>query len=374
VKEPVYRRTELSMGTLVTIDVVASLAAAEQQNSSFVEAAVERAFSWFDEIEHCCSRFDPQSELSRLSATVGVDGPVSAILFQAVQFALAIAHETRGAFDPTVGAVMETRGFDRNYLTGETVRSMSARGLRGSGDYRDVRLDSERKTITLLRPLLLDLGAVAKGLAIDMAAHELRPFANFAINAGGDIYVAGHNANREPWSVGIRHPRIPGALIDSLRVSDCAVCTSGDYERHCPEPNPGAVPAETSVARAALGSKAAPADPEPREHHILDPRLGRSPQTTASATVVAPTAMLADALATAAFVLGPSDGIALLERLNVDGLMFSPDLERHATSRYGARNGASDVSPATSEGVNVAPRPSARHLEPRVRVQARNAQ
>ena len=165
-----------------------------------------------------------------------------------MQFALAVAEESGGAFDPTVGAAMETRGFNREYRSGRPVRIASARS--GSATYRDVRLDPERKTITLLRPLLLDLGAVAKGLAIDMAAHELRPFENFAINAGGDIYVGGRNPRGGPWSVGIRHPRVCEALFDSLRVSDCAVCTSGDYERR----------------------SAAETEAEAGGHHILDPR------------------------------------------------------------------------------------------------------
>lgn len=330
--EPIYRRTEPLMGTLMTVEVVGHSGAPERSGLSSVEMAVERAFDWFREIEDCCSRFDPRSELSRLSETVGVDLPVSPILYQGVQFALAIAAETGGAFDPTVGATMESRGFNRNYVTGEIVRSASARRRNGSASYRDVRLDPERKTITLLRPLLLDLGAVAKGLAIDMAAHELRPFANFAINAGGDIYVAGHNAHGASWSVGIRHPRIPGALIDCLHVSDCAVCTSGDYERRCPEAN-DKIAEEDIVATFTGVSEAEPSCAELGSHHILDPRIGRSPRATASATVVAPTAMLADALATAAFVLGPADGIALLERLNVNGLIISSALDRHATTR-----------------------------------------
>ena len=328
--ETVYRRTIPAMGTLVTIDVVGDVAGdvagpGAPQASAQLAAAVERAFAWFYQIEQCCTRFDPQSELVRLSAHVGVAVPASAILYEAVQFALAVAEESGGAFDPTVGAAMEMRGFNREYRSGGIVRSAPE----GSGwathrathraTYRDVRLDPDRKTITLLRPLLLDLGAVAKGLAIDMAAHELRPFAHFAINAGGDLYVRGHNAQGGPWSVGIRHPRVPGALFDTLRVSDCAVCTSGDYERRCP------------VETEAGG------------HHILDPRAATSEGTdspespvssahaAASATVVAPTAMLADALATAAFVLGPDDGIALLERFGVDGLIISPALERHTT-------------------------------------------
>lgn len=316
--ETVYRRTVPLMGTLVTIDVVGAVAehGARQvpEASAQLEDAVSRAFGWFQQVEECCSRFDPHSELARLSASVGFAVPASAILYEAVQFALAVAEESGGAFDPTVGAAMEMRGFNREYRCGRPVRTAPAHsnsaGYRAT--YRDVRLDPQRKTITLLRPLLLDLGAVAKGLAIDMAAHELRPFENFAINAGGDIYVGGRNPRGGPWSVGIRHPRVSGALFDSFSVSNCAVCTSGDYERRC----------------------AAESEAEVDGHHLLDPRVDRagiSAHAAVSATVVAPTAMLADALATAAFVLGPAEGIALLERLGVDGLIISPAFKRHAT-------------------------------------------
>jgi FAD:protein FMN transferase len=167
-----------------------------------------------------------------------------------------------------------------------------------------VHVDPESRTITLLRPLTLDLGAVAKGLAVDMAARELAPFRNFAIDAGGDLYLSGLNPAGEPWSVGIRHPRTEGELADSLRVSDLAVCTSGDYERR------------TSTTD---------------EHHLLDPRTGLSPRAVASVTVLAQGAMLADALATAAFVLGPTEGIQLLDRMGVGGLIFTSDMQRYET-------------------------------------------
>jgi thiamine biosynthesis lipoprotein len=159
------------------------------------------------------------------------------------------------------------------------------------------------QTITLLRPLLLDLGAVAKGLAIDMAAIELRPFHNFSIDAGGDLYLGGHNVDGRPWTVGIRHPRDEDELIDTLQVSNAAVCTSGDYER-----------------RHATGG-----------HHILDARADAPMPLLASVTVVAPSAILADALSTAAFALGPVEGLALLERHRIDGLLVTPTLERFET-------------------------------------------
>ena len=294
-----YLRTVALMGTFVTIHVVGH--GADPQQTIRREETVERAFEWFRRIEESCTRFEARSELRQLTAQVGIAVPVSAILYEAVQFALAVAEESSGAFDPTVGHAMETRGFNQEYRTGQTIRTDLEPGC--SVSYRDVRLDPGRKTITLLRPLILDLGAIAKGLAIDLAARELRQFENFAIDAGGDLYLGGCSPNGEPWSIGIRHPRRDNELIDSLRVSNRAVCTSGDYERQIPT----------------------------QGHHILDPRVGTSARAVASVTVVAPTAMLADALATAAFVLGPTDGIRLFDRLGVDGLILTSALERYAT-------------------------------------------
>lgn len=269
-------RTEVVMGTLVTIDVAAP------------DAAIDRAFGWFHEVEARCSRFDSASELMQLAA--GKATAASPILFEAVRFALSVAEESGGAFDPTVGHRMAARGFNREHRTGQVAEPVHADA---DVSYRDVELDTEAHTILLRRPLTLDLGAVAKGLAVDAAARELEPFENFAIDAGGDLYLGGCNPQGEAWSVGIRHPRNEGELIDRLRVSNQAVCTSGDYERG---------------------------------EHILNPQTGSAAQAVASATVVASGAMLADALATAAFVLGPEEGISFLTRMGVEGLIVTQDL------------------------------------------------
>ena len=279
-------RSQIVMDTLVTMNVLRAGA----------EAAMERAFGWFYEIEERCTRFDARSEVMQLSAQAGVAVPVSPIVFESVQFALKVAEETGGAFDPTIGRRMEQRGFNREYRTGQTIHT--AIHPDGDASYRDVHLDPERKTIRLERPLVIDLGAVAKGLAIDMAARELEPFRNFCIDAGGDIFVGGCNAEGAPWSLGIRHPRRENAVMYELRASNQAMCTSGDYERG---------------------------------RHILDGRTGEPAETVASVTVIAPTAMAADALSTAAFILSPMEGIALLERMEVDGLIVTPDLQLYET-------------------------------------------
>ncbi len=284
------------MGTVVTIEVLL----APGSDTEPAQKAIERALGWFREIESRCTRFDPASELMQLAARPGEPVAVSPMLFEAIQFACLVAEETGGAFDPTGGHRMMERGFDREHRSGKAIHvDIHPADV----SYRDIEADPERRTITLRQPLIPDLGAIAKGLAIDTAAHELKPFDNFAIDAGGDLYMAGTNPDGEPWTVGIRHPRRAGELLETLRISNQAVCTSGDYER-----------------RGADGHS-----------HILDPRTGQVAEGVASATVIAPVAMLADVLATAAFVLGPAEGIRLLDRMSVAGIIVTPDLDRYET-------------------------------------------
>jgi FAD:protein FMN transferase len=304
----VSARAEMLMGTTVTI-------AARDADP----AAIDRAFGWFQAVEQVCTRFDPDSELCRLTKRPATAVAVSPLLFEAVRFALHVADISGGALDPTLGAAMQRRGFNREHRTGATVPVMVEPASDVS--YRDVEVDADRQMVTLRRPLLLDLGAVAKGLAIDLAAKELESCGNFAIDAGGDLYLGGVNDERQPWSIGIRHPRMPGECIAAVRVTNQAVCTSGDYERVVgpPEGRPDNRPAEAGHSD---------------QHHIIDPRTGTSPTDAASVTVIAASAMLADALATAAFVLGPEHGLALLERLEVDGLFVTPHLELIHTSGW----------------------------------------
>ena len=287
-----HSRRFTAMGTVVEIRVVAEGSSRLAKRS--VEHSVDAAAAWFDRVEQDCSRFDPSSELRRLCLTVNRVVKVSPLLYSAIHFALAVAAETDGAFDPTVGARMESLGFDRNYRTGD--------GGRSTGDsdvtWRDVSLDDATQTVVLHRPLTLDLGAVAKGLAIDLAARELSPLKNFAVDAGGDIFLGGLNDEGAPWTVAIRNPRGGVDAIDTLRVSNAAVCTSGDYERRSPS----------------------------GEHHLVDPRKGESTTGIASVTAIGESAMVADALGTAAFVLGAIEGMALLERHGLDGLIVDDEL------------------------------------------------
>jgi FAD:protein FMN transferase len=279
----------LSMDTWVNVQVVSD------QPREVAEPAVQRALAWFETVERICTRFDPNSEVMQLLTQVGQRVRVSTLLFEVAAFALHLAEQTDGAFDPSVGATLERLGFNVHYRTGQAVHSDVA----SDTSYKHVRLDRRARTILLQRPVVLDLNAVAKGLAIDLAVQELSDYPDLCLEAGGDLYVRGRNASGAFWHVGIQHPRAEGLLARTLRVTDVAVCTSGDYERRSP-------------GRSA-------------ESHILDARTRRPVADLASVTVVAPTAMAGDGLSTAAMVLGRERGLQFLEDQGVGGLLMAPD-------------------------------------------------
>lgn len=275
--------TSVSMDTGVNVQVIAA------ESRERVEAVVRRALAWFETVERICTRFDPTSEVMQLLQHVGTAVPVSTLLFESIAFALDLAKQTDGAFDPTIGASMEQLGFNTNYKTGQAINTpIAARSV----DFRDVKLDRRAHTALLRRPLILDLNAVAKGLAIDLAARELEAFADVYVEAGGDVYVRGHAPSGDPWRIGIQHPRAEGLLAHTLAVTDTAVCTSGDYERG---------------------------------GHILDARTHKAVSGFASVTVVAPTAMAADGLSTAAMVLGPERGLDFIREQGVGAVFVTAD-------------------------------------------------
>lgn len=290
------------MGTVVTLQTLQPTALTphwvEHRNHAFSNAR-----AWFRRVEHTCNRFDATSELRQLCAQPGTPVPVSDILFEALQFAVAVADATGGVFDPTVGRTMHERGFDRDYRTGQPVALPNGALTNAGGTYADIELDSGTRTVTLHAPMVLDLGAVAKGLAVDMAVRELADLPDIVVDAGGDLFVRGCNAEGKHWRIGIQHPRDATLCVETVSIAEGAICTSGDYERHGHE----------------------------NVSHILHAVSGRPADSLASVTVIAPSAMVADALGTAAFALGPEAGLTFLRNHGVDALLVSPSLQRWHT-------------------------------------------
>ncbi|MFC5651626.1 FAD:protein FMN transferase [Paenibacillus solisilvae] len=286
----VMKKAKLFMDTVVEIQVVTERPELE------TETKIDRAFEAFRKVESACSRFQPDSEIMMACRQIGTPVPLSPHVFHPLRFAMEIAERTDGVFDPTVGKTMEELGFNRHYLT----RALMASPSEGSVTYRDIVLNEQEKTLLLKKPMVIDLGAVAKGFAIDLAAIELMEFERFAVNAGGDLYAGGSDSRSNVWKIGIRHPELNKQIIQTVEVANEAVCTSGSYER------------KSEVKEGV--------------HHIVDPRTKRSPREWISCSVIAPYAMLADGFSTAAFAMASAEGRDLVEDAGLKGLWIAPDL------------------------------------------------
>jgi FAD:protein FMN transferase len=285
------KKTKLFMDTVVDIQVV------NRHSNKEIEPAIDRAFEAFRKVEHACSRFSLDSELMEACRQIKTPVKISPLLFQPLKFALEVANQTNGLFDPTVGKAMEELGFNQHYLTKETVNSSSTDTV----TYRDIVLNEQDQTLYLRKPLIIDLGAVAKGFAIDLAAYELKQFEGFVVNAGGDLYAGGVAENGGKWTIGIQHPERKEQIIQTIEISNEAVCTSGSYERR-------------SALKAGM-------------HHIIDPKTKQSPDEWISCTVIAPYAMMADAFSTAAFLMGLDNGRTLIEQVDLKGILITSDLQ-----------------------------------------------
>jgi thiamine biosynthesis lipoprotein len=285
------KKAKLMMDTVVEIEVISKKANEE------IEEKINRAFSAFKNIEQTCSRFSRTSELMQACGQVGTPVTISPFLFAPLFYAVELAKLTDGLFDPTVGKTMENAGFNRHYLTGDRIENNADESV----SYHDITLDQVHQTLFLRKPLVIDLGAVAKGFAIDLAANELSDFEGFIVNAGGDIFAGGTDPNYNKWTIGIQHPYEKDKIIDSIEISNEAICTSGSYERRNP-----------SI---------------PTEHHLVNPKTKHSPNDWVSCSVAAPFAMMADGFSTAVFLQGFQNGRNFIEDLELRGVLITPDLQ-----------------------------------------------
>ncbi len=244
--------------------------------------AFYHAFKEMERIERLLSSQLSTSEIARVNRNaarepVKVSYETFALLKRAVRF----AQRSEGAFEVSIGPITELWGFSSER---EVVvpAADSVKALLWLVDYRKLRLNAKDTTVAFAAPgMRLDLGGVGAGYAVDRAVALLKAkgLKNFLINASGDIYAYGRKANQEKWRVGVQHPRNAETLLAKVALTDCAIATSGDYER-C----------------ILVEGK--------RYHHIFDPRTGYPAERSASVTVVAPTSEEADMWSTYVFIIG----------------------------------------------------------------------
>ena len=305
--DKLYKESKIVMGTVVEITVAHP---SEEQ----ARVAIREAMGEFQRTDDLMSSYKPGSVVSRVNqARASVKVPVGEEVFHLLRDAVAMSDASGGAFDATIWTVSQLWGFDQGGSIPNPDILLKKLPLVG---YKMLEFDDSTCSVGFkVDGMGLDLGAIAKGWAIDRAMEKLmgRGIRNAIIDAGGDLRIIGTRPGKEFWRIGIQHPRDPGALILTFDLRDTAIVTSGDYERFF-------------IVEGV------------RYHHILDPATGQPARGCQSVTVVAPTAEEADACATAAFVLGPSRGLAFLRsRPGVRGVLIGADGELQWTDEALAR-------------------------------------
>lgn len=287
-------RTFVSMGSSLRV----ALWSADEAGAA---AAADGVFREFERLESLLSIWTPGSDVLRLNDAAG-RGPVavSPDTLEVLAAARTGSELTGGKFDITFGALADVWKFDHDQ--DERIPSRAEIEARlPLIDYRAVQVDRQRRTAAIARPgVRVHLGGIGKGYAIDAAVAALRQqgFRDFLIQSGGDLYAAGTN-NGTPWTLGIADPRGAHEAFAAVEIRDATFSTSGDYER--------------AFIKNGI-----------RYHHLIDPDLGEPARGCRSVTIVADRATTADALSTGVFIMGPRDGMALIERLaNVEGVIVT---------------------------------------------------
>jgi thiamine biosynthesis lipoprotein len=292
-------RSRPALGTEVRITAI-------HRSSDIAEQAIDAAFEELSLVERLMSIYRSDSQISRLNTT-GLYVSPHPHLVEVLRHAQHMSALSHGAFDVTVQLLWEI--FAAAAKTQQLPNESAVAAARARVDWRQLTVNENR--IQLEQPgMKITLNGIAQGFAADRVVATLRAAGiEHALIDAGELQPLGRSSRGKPWRVGIQHPRQPDAYIALADLKGRALATSGDY--------------------------ATPFSRDHRHHHILDPRTGHSPAELASVSIVAPTAMAADALSTASFVLGPERSLEMIANLpDVDAYFVLKDGETLATPGF----------------------------------------
>lgn len=282
---PVQRFSFEAIGTAWTIDIYSPIAPAAARE---LEAAIRRRI---DEYDTHYSRFRTDSLVTAMATQAGTYRlPDDARALFAIYRTL--YEQTDGAMTPLIGQVLADAGYDASY-------SFHSKTLQTPPAW-DAVMTYTHPQLQLKQPVLLDFGAAGKGHLIDIIGELIAQHAvhDYCIDAGGDILY--HRTTPQPMRIGLEHPRTPGQVIGVATIHNQSICGSAGNRR-------------------AWGAY----------HHIIDPRSLASPRHIQALWVVAPSALVADALATALFFV-PAQTLATQYTFTY-GIVYDDDsLERSA--------------------------------------------
>jgi FAD:protein FMN transferase len=270
-----YEDSHTSMGTEFTV-------VAYGRDRAYLAEVVREVFEKFDRIDAQMSNYKASSELSQINREAARRAVVvEPKLFHLIQDSLRQSRESDGAFDITVGPLIKAWGFFRG--EGRFPDEKELAEVMGHVGFRHVHLDAAQRTIRFdAEGIELDLGAIAKGYALDRAAEILRAngITQALISSGTSSLIAlGSPPGERGWKVSIRDPFDKQRAADVILLKNYSLSVSGNYEKFF-----------------KLSGKV--------YSHILNPKTGRPVENMLSAAVLAPLGEMSDALSTTLYVLG----------------------------------------------------------------------
>ncbi len=319
--------TGRTMGTAFTVKVVVPPGFAGGQED--VETTIRSAV---DAVDFTMSTYREDSELSAFNRHGTEPFAVSEAMIEVVSEAQRIAGLSAGAFDITVGPLVDAWGFGPETVEDPPDADAIA-ALMAEFGFQKLEIDPAGRTLQKdSAALRCDLSAIAKGYAVDRVALGLSSLGlvDFMVEIGGEVRAMGRNAAGGAWRIGIERPETGrGDLWSAVALEDAAMATSGDYRNYY----------ERDGVRIS---------------HTIDPRTGRPiAHRLASVSVIHPSCMTADALATAINVLGPDEGRELVEREGLAALLLirtdDGEFEEWASSAWPAENTPSSVDVGQDE-------------------------
>lgn len=275
-------RTRIMLGTVVTIR-------AYDGKGGNAYPSIDAAFRDMSRIDSLCGYLE-SSEVSKINRAGDKPVRVSQEVLRIIDKSIHYSELSQGALDITVDPLSRLwNRFEGDELLIPAAKSLdSAKAL---VDYRALVVTDSSARL-LMRGASIDLGALAKGYAVDRGVSVLESLgaAGGLIDAGGDIRTFGTKPDGTLWRIGLKNPRAPDSILRVFEMGGRSVATSGDYERY--------------FMKDGI-----------RYHHILDPETGFPARRCCSVTVITALACDADAIATAVFVMGPVRGMELVESL-----------------------------------------------------------
>jgi FAD:protein FMN transferase len=286
--------TQVAMSTFVSMTLF-------HPSRDRAEEAMGRAFEEIERLTGLMNRFDKKTVVARLN-NEGTIHDMPPEVAEVVKASLDYYRITQGCFDITVKPIIDL--FQKNFSEGKTSPPEEDLLNQTLNRVGSDKIELKGRTVRFREPGMgITLDGIAKGYIVDRASDLLkrRRIKDHLINAGGDIRASGSHPGKKSWTIAIEDPQKKKKYPDVIQLTDGAVATSGNYEVFF--------------------------DQEKMFHHIVNPRTGRSPELSASVSVLADTAMNADALATSVFVMPPSAGVNFINTL--------PDRECLLVSRTG---------------------------------------